>query len=125
MMRLTALAGIVLAGMLVFGCGGYSEPSEEFLATRIQFSDGQLNKKNVTVAQFVGFVKNHSEIKGWKKSGTNWSLFAGKDGAEYVYRFTGLLTDEDGKRLVVFQAIDKNGKTFENPSSLLSFLIND
>jgi len=121
------LASIAIACVFA-ACGSYTTPPEEFLAAHIQFAEQDLTKKNVSVANFVEYVKSlrsgdrDTSIQGWVQSDTSWTLVSESAGEKYEYKFTDTLTDRSGKAIVVFQSIYRDGK-IQDTTTLLNLII--
>jgi hypothetical protein len=119
---------IMIFGFLVVSCGGYTTPSEDFLKSAIQFDEPGLTKKNVTVEGFVDALKGlksgdqETIIQGWRQNDDTWVLVCESAGEKYEYRFTDVMTNKNGKSMVVFQSIQRDGK-YQEHGTLLHLII--
>jgi uncharacterized membrane protein len=124
----TTFAAVFFSAMLLISCSAYTSPPEDFMAAQIQFSDSALTAKNVSVTDFIGFVRElksgdrETLIKGWLKGNDTWTLVSESAGEQYEYQFTDVLSDKSGNARVVFQAIRRGGK-IQDSATLLNLII--
>jgi len=122
-------AMIIMLGLLVAACGKYTDPTEEFLTASIQFDEPELTQKNITITDFTEALKSLQSgdqvtiIQGWRQDGKSWTLVCESAGENYEYKFTDVLTDKNGKSMVVFQSVQRSGKSLADPATLLHLII--
>lgn len=120
---------VIMLVLLAAACSKYTEPAEEFLSAAIQFDESELTKRNITVTDFMEALKGlksgdqETIIQGWRHTEDSWTLSCESAGENYEYKFTDVLTDKNGKSLVVFQSVQRSGKNLADPATLLHLII--
>jgi len=109
---------------VLVSCSGYINPDDSFMSADIRFIEKKLNERNINPGAFVLALQKvvvggkSTVVHGWKKEDRSMVLHSEIGGSEYEFIFTEVMTDSEGKRLVVFQSVRKNKQNVDPRGAL-------